>query len=663
MSDVEVELPDGSMRTLAEGSTVYDLALAIGKRLAKDALAARVNGELTDLSATLKGGDRVSIVTPASDDGRDVLRHSSAHVMAQAVTRLWPGAHYAIGPSIRDGFYYDFELPGGDHFSDDDLVRVDAEMRAIIAEDQPFTRFEYSIEDGIDLFKSQPFKVEIIEAVAKGGSEEDHAEVGSDNAVSVYSNSPAFVDLCRGPHVPSTARLGSFQLTRVAGAYWRGDETKPQLQRIYGTAWESKDALAAHLLQLEEAEKRDHRRLGQEMDLFSFPSEIGPGLSVFHPKGGIIRRVMEEYSRQRHEVSGYEFVYSPHITKAELFETSGHLTWFADGMYPPMVLDEGQQYYLKPMNCPFHLLIFKARQRSYRELPLRMFEFGSVYRYEKSGVVQGLTRVRGMTQDDAHIFCTREQMADELATALQFVLDLLRDFGLNEFYLELSTRPPGKAIGTDEEWAEAESTLLDVATRAGLELVLDEGGGAFYGPKISVQARDAIGRTHQMSTIQLDLQQPKNFEATYVAPDNSRQRPIMIHRALFGSVERFLAVLIEHYAGNLPTWLCPEQVHILGVRDDHDDYAYDIASKLQLAGIRTRVEPATEPLGARIRKAKLEKIPYVIVVGDEDVAQGTLGINARGSNDPERGVSVDEFLARLVDEVMHHGSPEVTGAA
>jgi threonyl-tRNA synthetase len=458
--------------------------------------------------------------------------------------------------------------------------------------------------------------------------------------------------------VPSTSRLGYFELTRVAGAYWRGDEKKQQLQRIYGTAWETKEALAAHLVQLEEAEKRDHRRLGQEMDLFSFPSEIGPGLSVWHPKGGIIRRVLEEYSRKRHEESGYELVYSPHITKAELFETSGHLVWYADGMYPPMTLDEGQQYYLKPMNCPFHVLIFKARQRSYRELPLRLFEFGSVYRYEKSGVVQGLTRVRGMTQDDAHIFCTRDQMAEELTSLLDFVLELLRDFGLNEFYLELSTRPPTKAVGTDEEWAEAEATLASVAQAAGLDLVLDVGGGAFYGPKISVQARDAIGRTHQMSTIQLDFQQPKNFDASYVAPDNTRQRPIMIHCALFGSVERFVAILLEHYAGNFPTWLCPEQVRVLGVRDDHDDYAYDVAASLRAKGIRVSVEAASEPLGARIRKAKLEKIPYVIVVGDDDVAKGTLGINKRGSNDPERGVPVSEFLDRLVDEIERRASPE-----
>ncbi len=658
MPAFDVSLPDGSARSVAPGATALDLAKAIGSRLAKDAVAARVNGVLTDLSTPLTEGDTVEIVTPASDDGRDVLRHSSAHVLAQAVLRLWPGAHYAIGPAIRDGFYYDFELPGGDRFSEDDLARVDAEMRAIIGENQSFTRAEHTVEEALALFRDQPFKVEIIEAVERGTLEDD-AEVVAGEAVTTYSNADSFLDLCRGPHVPSTGRLGHFRLTRVAGAYWHGDEENEQLQRIYGTAWESEAALAAHLTQLEEAEKRDHRRLGHELDLFSFPSELGPGLAVFHPRGGAVRRVLEEYSRRRHEVSGYEFVYSPHITKAELFETSGHLDWFADSMYPPMVLDEGQQYYLKPMNCPFHLLIFKARQRSYRELPLRLFEFGSVYRYEKSGVVHGLTRVRGMTMDDAHIFCTREQMADELARTLAFVLDLLRDFGLTEFFLELSTRPLGKAAGTDEEWLEAESILAAVAEAEGLELVLDPGGGAFYGPKISVQARDAIGRTHQVSTVQLDFQQPKNFEATYVAPDNSRQRPVMIHRALFGTVERFMAILIEHFAGNLPTWLCPDQVRVLGVRDDHDDYASEVAARLRESGVRVSVDEASEPLGARIRRAKLEKIPYVLVVGDADVAAGTVGVNARGSNDPARGVSVATFRDRLIEEIERHETPEV----
>ena len=658
MSDIEVLLPDGSARSLPAGATGKDLAASIGARLAKDALAIEVNGHLTDLTAPLANGAKVSIVTPTSSHGRDVLRHSSAHVLAQAVTRLWPGAHFAIGPAIENGFYYDFALPGGAHFSDDDLVRIEDEMRVIVSEDQPFTRREYSYDEGIALFKDQPFKIEIINAVKAGASDEDLGEVESSSVVSTYLNSPAFTDLCRGPHVPSTSRLGHFKLMRVAGAYWRGDEHRPQLQRIYGTAWESEAALQAHLTQLEEAEKRDHRRLGQELDLFSFPSELGPGLAVFHPKGGTMRRVMEEYSRQRHVEGGYEFVNSPHITKAELFETSGHLEWFAESMYPPMELDDGQHYYLKPMNCPFHVLIFKSRQRSYRELPLRFFEFGTVYRYEKSGAVHGLTRVRGMTQDDAHIFCTREQMSDELTSLLNFVLNLLRDFGLNDFYLELSTRPEGKAVGSDEEWAEAEATLERVANSVGLELVLDEGGGAFYGPKISVQARDAIGRTHQLSTIQLDFQTPQRFEASYVGADNARTRPIMIHRALFGSVERFMAILIEHYAGNMPTWLNPEQVRVLGVRDDHDVYAAEVAEALRADGVRVGLEEANEPLGARIRRAKLEKIPYILVVGDDDVRDATLGVNARGSNDPERGVSVHAFQARLAAEIASHGSPE-----
>ncbi len=659
MSDLSVRLPDGTTRALEPGSTARDLAIAIGPRLAKDAIAADVDGRLADLATPLPDGATVSIVTANSDAGREILRHSTAHVLAQAVTRLWPGAQYAIGPAIRDGFYYDFALPNGARFSDDDLARIETEMRAIIAEDQPFVRDVVSLDEGLALFADQPYKVEIIQGVAAGQSDErDRTEVDNDAVVSIYANTPAFRDLCRGPHVPSTGRLGHFALTRVAGAYWRGDEKREQLQRIYGTAWESASALEAHVAQLAEAERRDHRRLGQELDLFSFPSELGPGLAVFHPKGGTMRRILEEYSRARHVRGGYSFVNSPHITKAELFETSGHLEWFADSMYPPMELDEGQRYYLKPMNCPFHVLIFKSRQRSYRELPLRLFEFGSVYRYEKSGVVHGLTRVRGMTQDDAHIFCTSEQMAGELASLLTFVLELLRDFGLNEFYLELSTRPEGKAVGTDEEWAQAEQTLSNVATDAGLDLVLDVGGGAFYGPKISVQARDAIGRTHQMSTIQLDFQTPQRFDATYVGADNARSRPIMIHRALFGSVERFMAVLLEHYAGNMPTWLSPEQVRVLSVRDDNDEYAAMVASRLREHDVRVDVDPASEPLGARIRRAKMEKIPYIVVVGEDDVARGTVGVNARGSADPVRDVPLDSFVERLVDEIAAHGAPE-----
>ena len=658
MSTISVTLPDGSQREVPAGASSLDVASAIGSRLAKAAIAAVVNGNLVDLGRVVSEGDSVSIVTTTSPEGREVLRHSTAHVLAQAVTRLWPGAHFAIGPAIQDGFYYDFDLPGGAHFSDADMVRIENEMRAIVAEDQPFVRSEHSIEEGLKLFSTQPYKVEIIQAVQAGGTVEDLAEVGDAAVVSAYRNTEEFVDLCRGPHVPSTGRLGYFKLMRVAGAYWRGDEKRQQLQRIYGTAWESQEALDAHIYRLEEAEKRDHRKLGAEMDLFSFPTEIGPGLSVFHPKGGALRRLIEDYSRQRHVEDDYEFVSSPHITKAELFETSGHLQWYADGMYPPMILDEGQRYYLKPMNCPFHVLIYKSRQRSYRELPLRLFEFGTVYRYEKSGVVHGLTRVRGFTQDDAHILCTKDQMRDELARLLTFILDLLRDFGLNDFYLELSTRPPEKAVGSLEDWAEAEATLAEVARGEGLELVLDEGGGAFYGPKISVQAKDAIGRTHQMSTIQLDFQTPQRFEATYIGPDNARHEPIMIHRALFGSVERFIAILVEHYAGNLPTWLSPEQVRVLSVRNDHDDYAYDVAKVLKGAGVRATVDSANEPLGARIRKAKLEKLPYILVVGDDDVASRSVGINARGSNDPERGVALTDFVARLTTEISQHGRPE-----
>jgi threonyl-tRNA synthetase len=659
MATVTVRLPDGSTREFEEGTTALQLAEAIGRRLAKAAVAALFDGVEVDLSTPLRDGVLVAIITADSDDGRAVLRHSTAHVLAQAVLRLWPGAHYAIGPVIEDGFYYDFELPGGAHFSDDDLERIGATMREIIAEDQPYLRHEHTIDEGLAIFKGQPFKREIIEAVAAGADEVD-AAADDEATVSTYWNSPEFTDLCRGPHVPSTSRLGHFALMRVAGAYWRGDEKRQQLQRIYGTAWESESALNEHLHRLEEAERRDHRKLGAELDLFSFPEEIGPGLAVFHPKGGIVRRLMEDYSYQRHLAAGYEFVTTPHITKADLFETSGHLEWFADGMYPPMELDDGQSYYLKPMNCPFHVMIFKSRQRSYRELPLRFFEFGTVYRYEKSGVVHGLTRVRGMTQDDAHLFCTREQMAGELHSTLNFVLSLLRDYGLQEFYLELSTRPEGKAVGTLEEWAEATEVLRTTALAMGLELKMDEGGGAFYGPKISVQARDAIGRTHQMSTIQLDFQTPQRFGIEYIGADNGRHRPIMIHRALFGTVERFFAILLEHYAGALPTWMSPEQVRVLGVRDDHEEYAHKVAERLRAIGARVSVDPADEKLGARIRKAKLLKIPYVLVVGDDDVAAGTVGVNRRGSEHPDRGVELTDFTATLEAEIAERRLPETT---
>jgi threonyl-tRNA synthetase len=652
---ISVKLPDGSKRELAEGTTAAEFAQSIGPRLAKAAVVATVDGHAVDLNAPLTDGTDVAIVTADSDAGREVLRHSTAHVLAQAVLRLWPGAKYAIGPVIENGFYYDFELPHGARFSDDDLGRIEAEMRGIMKENQPFIRHEHALDEGLALFADQPFKREIIEAVGSGADEVD----AGGSVVSTYWNSDAFTDLCRGPHVPSTGRLGHFKLMRVAGAYWRGDEKRAQLQRIYGTAWESEKALAAHLHQLEEAERRDHRKLGAELDLFSFPEEIGSGLPLFHPKGGTIRRLMEEYSRQRHVEEGYEFVNSPHITKSELFEISGHLDWFSEGMYPPMELDGGTQYYLKPMNCPFHILVYRSRQRSYRELPLRLFEFGSVYRYEKSGVVHGLTRVRGMTQDDAHIFCTREEMGSELVRTMEFVLGLLRDFGLNEFYLELSTKPPGKAVGSDEDWNEATETLRRVATEIGLDLVMDEGGGAFYGPKISVQARDAIGRTWQMSTVQLDFQLPERFELEYIGADNGRHRPIMIHRALFGSVERFMAVLIEHYAGALPTWLSPEQVRVLPVSEAHADYAESVRAACAGAGLRVSVDEAAENLKARIRKAKMTKVPYILVVGPDDVAAQTVGVNPRSSSgQPRRGVDLITFVDETVAEVERRGSPE-----
>src|SRR5262245_36057404 len=613
--NVTITLPDGQALELPSGSTGADVAASIGKGLAKAAVAATVDGIEVDLGRPIDHDASVGIITATSDEGREVLRHSTSHLMAQAVFDLFPGAKYAIGPAIADGFYYDFELPDGQHFSESDLERIEARMREIVAEDEPFVREEYDLDAGLELFADQPFKQEIIRNVTGGAADdEDAGEVGGDGTVGVYKNlhpdgTVAYVDLCRGPHVPSTGKLGAFKLTKVAGAYWRGDEKRPMLQRIYGTAWESDKALKEYLHRLEEAEQRDHRKLGVELDLFSFPDEIGSGLAVFHPKGGTVRRIMEDYSRARHVEAGYEFVTSPHITKAALFEESGHLDWYADGMYPPMELDGGTDYYLKPMNCPFHILIYRSRTRSYRDLPLRFFEFGTVYRYEKSGVVHGLTRVRGMTQDDAHIFTTKEEMVEEIQSLLHFVLDLLRDFGLEDFYLELSTKPEEKFVGEDDEWDEATEALRNAASQIDLELVMDEGGGAFYGPKISVQARDAIGRTWQMSTIQLDFQMPQRFDLTYVGADGERHRPVMIHRALFGSVERFFAILVEHYAGAFPAWLAPVQARVLPVSDEHGAYAQRVVDRLRAEGFRADLVAADESLGNRIRRAKLEKLP------------------------------------------------------
>ncbi len=652
MADVTITLPDGSTKDVPKGTTPAQVAASIGPRLARDVLAAIVDDQWVDLDRPLDHDVRLRLVTPATPEGREVLRHSTAHVLAQAVTDLFPGAQYAIGPAIEDGFYYDFLLPDGAHFTDEDLERISARMREIVAEDQPFRRDEVARDEGLTLFADQPFKREIIERV-------DTSEVGDGAVISVYRNprgDGAFVDLCRGPHVPTTGRLGAFRLMRVAGAYWRGDEHQPALQRIYGTAWESEAALAEHLHRLEEAERRDHRRLGAELDLFSFPEEIGSGLPVFHPKGGIVRLVMEDDSRRRHEAAGYSFVNTPHITKAQLFEESGHLQTFAENMYPPMLVDEGSAagtaYYVKPMNCPFHILIYRSHPRSYRELPLRFFEFGTVYRYERSGVVHGLTRVRGLTMDDAHIFCTREQMADEVRSIIEFVRQVLRDYGLADFDLELSTRPEGKSFGSDADWDEATQVLREVGESMGLEFLLDEGGGAFYGPKISVQARDAIGRTWQISTIQLDFQLPERFDLHYVGADNERRRPVMIHRALFGSIERFFAIVLEHYAGALPAWLAPVQVTVLPVADRHDAYATDVVNRLTGDGYRVELVAAhLDTLRARVRDAKLQKVPYVLVVGDQDVEGRTVGVNPRGTEDPERDVAVDAFVTRLAADV------------
>jgi threonyl-tRNA synthetase len=653
-SPITITLPDGSAREYPAGTTAADVAASIGSRLAKAAVAAEVGGREVDIARPLHDGDVLSIITDDSDEGRHVLRHSTAHVMAQAVTRLFPGAKYSIGPAIENGFYYDFELPGGATFSDDDLAAIEAQMREIIAADQPFTRAEVSAAEALDVFADQPYKLEIIKRVQKlsaaGAADAlDSGEVDAGDTISVYRNTDQFVDLCKGPHVASTGRLGHFKLQKVAGAYWRGNEKGPMLQRIYGTAWESAAALKAHLEQLVEAEKRDHRRLANELDLISFPHELGGGLAVWHPKGAIVRKLMEDYSRARHESGGYEFVYTPHLTKAQLFETSGHLAWYADGMYPPMDMDNGT-YYMKPMNCPMHCLIYRSRQRSYRELPLRLYELGTVYRYERAGTLHGLLRIRGFTQDDSHIYCTEEQLPDEIGFLLDFVLSVLRAFGFDEFTFNLSTKDPNKYVGTDEIWDKATAALRDVLDARGFEYAVREGDAAFYGPKIDIDVRDAIGRSWQLSTIQCDFNHPERFELEYVGADNARHRPIMIHRALFGSIERFFGVLLEHYAGAFPTWLSPVQVRVLPVATAHEEYADKVADRIRSAGGRVDVVGAVDPLGKRIRAAKLEKLPYVLVVGDDDVAAGTVGVNPRGG-EVERGVEVETFVARFADEV------------
>ena len=667
MTEILITLPDGSQRSFAAGSTAGDVAASIGSRLAKAAVAAVVNGDEADLTTPLLNGATVAIITGDSDEGRHVLRHSTSHVMAQAVLQLFPGAKYSIGPAITDGFYYDFELPASKTFSEDDLVLVEARMRQIMSANQPFIRSEMSIDDALALFADQPYKCEIIERVrALAGvvidpdDEEvsvDAGEVDPDGTVSVYRNTDDFVDMCRGPHVPTTSRLGHFKLMKVAGAYWRGNEKGPMLQRIYGTAWDTKAALEEHLHRLEEAEKRDHRKLATELDLLSFPSELGGGLAVWHPKGAIVRKHMEDYSRDRHENGGYQFVFTPHLANANLFQTSGHLDFYKDGMYPPMEMDNGT-YYMKPMNCPMHCLIFRSRQRSYRELPLRLFELGTVYRYERAGTLHGLMRIRGFTQDDSHIYCTEEQLQDEIASLLDFVLSVLRAFGFHDFTANLSTRDPKKSVGSDEIWDKATEALREGLHRHGLQYKVKHGDAAFYGPKIDIDVKDAIGRTWQLSTIQCDFNLPDRFNLEYVGADNNRHQPIMLHRALFGSVERFFGVLLEHYAGAFPTWLAPVQVRILPVATAHEEYAQAQVAALRAAGFRVDVIEANDQLGKRIRAAKLDKIPYVLVVGDDDVADNTFGVNPRGG-EVERGVSVATFIERLAADV-EQGSAGLT---
>ena len=628
----------------------------------KDVVVCKINGELKDLWTDLSSGDVIESVTISSSEGLAVLRHSTAHVMAQAVQSIFSGTRLGIGPPITDGFYYDFdpERP----FNPDDFEKIESAMRKIIKDGQRFKRRITTESEALKELAHEPYKCELI-GLKSGAGDEASVEVGGAE-LTIYDNlgrdgQPVWSDLCRGPHLPSTKHIPAFKLMRSAAAYWRGSEKNPMLQRIYGTAWPTQEELTAHLELLAEAEKRDHRRLGNELDLFSFPEEIGSGLAVFHPKGGIIRRAMEDYSRIRHEEEGYEFVYSPHLTKAALFETSGHLDWYSEGMYPPMILDEehhpdgtikkaGQQYYMKPMNCPFHNLIFRARGRSYRELPLRLFEFGTVYRYEKSGVMHGLTRARGFTQDDAHIYCTKEQMPAELDSLLTLVLNLLRDYGLNDFYLELSTRNPEKSVGEDKDWTEATEALRKAAQAQKLELVLDEGGAAFYGPKISVQAKDAIGRTWQMSTIQVDFQLPQRFELEYSAADGTRQRPVMIHRALFGSIERFFGVLTEHYSGAFPPWLAPLQAVGIPVADAFADYLADVIAQMKKAGIRAELDASDDRMQKKVRNAQMQKIPFMVIAGEEDQKAGAVSFRYR-DGEQKNGIPIAQAIAEIKDAV------------
>ncbi|WP_425836106.1 threonine--tRNA ligase [Streptomyces fractus] len=653
MSDVRVTIQRDSEReerVVTTGTTAAELFP--GER---SIVAARVAGELKDLAYEVADGETVEPVEISSEDGLNILRHSTAHVMAQAVQELFPEAKLGIGPPIKDGFYYDFDVK--EPFTPEDIKRIEKKMQEIQKRGQRFSRRVTTDEAAAVELADEPYKLELIGLKGNAAQAADgaDAEVGG-GELTIYDNLDAktgdlcWKDLCRGPHLPTTRNIPAFKLMRSAAAYWRGSEKNPQLQRIYGTAWPTKDELKAYLDFLVEAEKRDHRKLGAELDLFSFPEELGPGLAVFHPKGGVVRKVMEDYSRRRHEASGYEFVNTPHISKEHLFETSGHLPHYAEGMFPPIQFDE-QNYRLKAMNCPMHNLIFKSRGRSYRELPLRLFEFGTVYRYEKSGVVHGLTRSRGFTQDDSHIYCTKEQMAEELDTLLTFVLDLLRDYGLTEFELELSTRDESdKFIGTDEDWAEATEALRSAAEKQGLPLVPDPGGAAYYGPKISVQAKDAIGRSWQMSTLQVDFNQPKRFGLEYTAADGSRQQPVMLHRALFGSIERFFGVLLEHYAGAFPAWLAPVQAVGIPIGDGHVTYLEEFAEKARAQGLRVEVDKSSDRMQKKIRNQQKAKVPFMVIAGDEDMNAGSVSFRYRDGSQ-ENGIPVDEAIAKIAKVV------------
>jgi threonyl-tRNA synthetase len=642
---VELRYPDGRVVDHPDGVTGLAVAESIGPRLAKDAVAVRLNGNLHDLSRPIAEGGDFAIVTLDSPDGLDILRHSSAHVLAQAVLDLFEGSTFAIGPAIEDGFYYDFKV--AHPFAPEGLEAISARMMEIIAEDQPFERMEMTREEALEVFAPHPFKTEIIETV-------EPSEVGSGDAVTAYRNA-GFIDLCRGPHLPSTGRIPAFSLLRSSGAYWRGDEKRDQLQRIYGTAWPSTEALQGFIDRLEEAERRDHRRLGAELDLFSFPSELGSGLVVWHPKGGMLRKLIEDHSRDMHQRFGFDFVFSPHLAKADLWQTSGHLDYFGENMYPGMQADDDPEYRVKPMNCPFHVLIYRSRGRSYRELPLRLSELGGVYRYERAGVVHGLLRVRGMTQDDSHTFCTEEQIQHELTMHLRFVLSWLRDFGFTEFEADLSTRPE-KAVGDPSSWAVTEKALAEALETNDVPYQIAEGEGAFYGPKIDVHIKDAIGRRWQISTIQLDFTLPERFDLEYAGPGNVGRRPYMIHCAKAGSIERFMGVLIEHYAGAFPMWLAPVQVSVVPVADRHAHYASQVSDRLTEAGLRVAVDISDETVGDKIRKALTQKHPAVLVVGDSDVAHDTVGLRLYGEPRDTRDVPLDDARARLVDLARKPGN-------